>query len=61
VYADRHRNKGKIFEVYASAETASWTTLGNLKMGDHVNLEGHLSFGSAGGPIVTGQVDGNEK
>ena len=54
--------KGKIFEVYASAETASRTTLGNLKMGDHVNLERALRLSDRlGGHIVTGHVDGTGK
>lgn len=47
------------FEVEASAETVSKTTLGIWKLDDKVNLERALKLGDElGGHIVSGHVDG---
>ena len=47
------------FEVAASAETMSMTTLGDWKQGDGLNLERALCLGDElGGHIVSGHVDG---
>ena len=47
------------FEVAASAETMSVTTLGDWKVGASINLERALRLGDElGGHIVTGHVDG---
>jgi len=48
-----------VFEVDASTETLSKTTLGSLAHGARVNLERALAVGDRmGGHIVTGHVDG---
>lgn len=50
---------GNICEMYASSETVSRTTTGQLKKGDHVNLERALRLSDRlGGHIVSGHVDG---
>ncbi|HCA90343.1 MAG: riboflavin synthase [SAR116 cluster bacterium MED-G05] len=47
------------YEVAASAETMSVTTLGSWQQGDTVNLERALAVGDElGGHIVSGHVDG---
>jgi riboflavin synthase len=47
------------YEVSASAETMSVTTLGSWQQGDTVNLERALAVGDElGGHIVSGHVDG---
>ncbi|OAQ21566.1 riboflavin synthase [Thermosulfurimonas dismutans] len=51
--------EGQIFEVDVSPETLMRTTLGELKVGDRVNLERALRLGDRlGGHLVTGHVDG---
>jgi riboflavin synthase len=48
-----------VFEVDASAETLAKTTLGDLAIGAHVNLERAVALGGRmGGHIVSGHVDG---
>jgi riboflavin synthase len=48
-----------VFEVDASAETLAKTTLGDLAIGAHVNLERAVPLGGRmGGHIVSGHVDG---
>jgi len=47
------------FEVDAAAETLARTTVGQWKVGTHINLERSLTLGAElGGHIVTGHVDG---
>lgn len=47
-----------IFEVYASKQTLSHTTLDQLKIGSLVNLERAIEFGERlGGHLVSGHVD----
>ncbi len=47
------------FDVEASLETISCTTLGSWQKGQHINLEKSLRVGDAlGGHIVSGHVDG---
>lgn len=47
------------FSVLAGAETLARTTLGNLRVGKHVNLERSLKVGDRmGGHWVTGHIDG---
>lgn len=47
------------FEVAASAETMSVTTLGNWQVGESINLERALRLGDElGGHVVSGHVDG---
>ncbi len=47
------------FAVEAAFETLRLTTLGDLKVGDRVNLEPSLRMGDAiGGHLVSGHVDG---
>lgn len=49
----------KILRFQAGQETLSRTNLGNLKPGDHVNLERSLQVGQRmGGHFVSGHVDG---
>lgn len=49
---------GGAFTAYASAETMSLTNLGELKIGDKVNLERALQVGGRlGGHIVSGHID----
>ena len=49
---------GKTFTVQAVPETLTTTTLGNLEIGDSVNLERSLRLGdSLGGHFVFGHVD----
>lgn len=49
---------GKIFQVYASAETLASSNLGDLETGAKVNLEPALAFGEKlGGHLVSGHVD----
>ncbi len=51
--------KGDCFAVDVSPETLRRTTLGNLKVGDKVNLERALRLGDRlGGHLVSGHVDG---
>ena len=46
------------FDTDVSTETLGVTTLGNLTVGSHVNLEPSLSFGDRlGGHLVSGHVD----
>lgn len=48
----------QVFEVYASGETLSRTTLGSFGQGDLVNLERALELGQRlGGHIVSGHID----
>ena len=50
---------GKAFWADVSAESLKVTTLGNIKVGDPVNLERALTVGARlGGHIVQGHVDG---
>jgi len=50
---------GDAFEVEASAETLSKTTLGAWRVGRRINLERSLRLGDElGGHIVSGHVDG---
>lgn len=50
---------GKSFWADVSSESTGITTLGNVKVGDPVNLERALQVGSSlGGHIVQGHVDG---
>ncbi|MHA6288506.1 riboflavin synthase [Maricaulis sp. CAU 1757] len=50
---------GSWYAVEVSPETLRLTTLGDLKIGDEVNLERALSLGEElGGHLVTGHVDG---
>ncbi len=52
------RFHGTTFEVYASKETLTCTTLGERRCGDCVNLERALALGDRlGGHIVSGHVD----
>jgi len=47
------------FDVDVSPETVSKTTLGNIRIGDRVNLERALQFnGRIDGHLVSGHVDG---
>lgn len=47
------------FRADVSRETLSLTTLGDLSVGQHVNLEAALTAGAAlGGHLVTGHIDG---
>lgn len=47
-----------VFEADASAETLSRTTLGDLAVGGHVNLERAMPLGGRmGGHVVSGHVD----
>ncbi|MCA9658197.1 MAG: riboflavin synthase [Myxococcales bacterium] len=49
----------ELFEVDAAFETLARTTLGDLRVGDRVNLEPALRIGDAlGGHLVSGHVDG---
>jgi len=56
-------DKGQsFFEVDAAAETLSRTTVGEWKVGTHINLERAMKIGDElGGHIVTGHVDGLAK
>jgi riboflavin synthase len=50
--------RGELFEFQAGEETLSRTNLGELSVGDLVNIEEPLKAGDAlGGHIVTGHVD----
>jgi len=50
---------GHTFEVEASAETLSKTTLGTWRVGRRINLERSLKLGDElGGHLVSGHVDG---
>ena len=50
---------GPAFAADISRETLSLTTLGDLEVGSHVNLEPSLKAGDAlGGHLVSGHVDG---
>ncbi len=53
-------DKGQaFFEVDAAAETLARTTVGQWKVGTHINLERAMKIGDElGGHIVTGHVDG---
>jgi riboflavin synthase len=56
---DKGSAKDRWFEVTASAETLSKTTMGRWKVGGPVNLERAMKVGDElGGHIVTGHVDG---
>ena len=51
-------HQGEQFTAYASSETITRTTLGNLRRGSRVNLERALAVGDRlGGHIVSGHVD----
>ena len=56
-------DKGQsFFEVDAAAETLARTTVGEWKVGTHINLERAMKIGDElGGHIVTGHVDGLAK
>lgn len=56
-------DKGQgFFEVDAAAETLARTTVGEWKVGTHINLERAMKIGDElGGHIVTGHVDGLSK
>jgi riboflavin synthase len=50
---------GSLFDVEASNETLSKTTLGDWRAGSRINLERSLKLGDElGGHLVTGHVDG---
>ncbi len=50
--------KGNVFSVFAMNETLKKTTLGDLKMGNPVNLERALTLSTRlGGHLVQGHVD----
>ncbi|MDP2697868.1 riboflavin synthase [Thalassospira sp.] len=50
------------FAIEASAESLNKTTLGNLAVGDRINLEQSLRLGDElGGHIVSGHIDGVAK
>ena len=50
---------GDMLSFQAGQETLSRTNLGELKLGDRVNLETSLRMGDEiGGHLVTGQIDG---
>lgn len=52
------KHTANIFEVYASEQTLSLTTLGQLKIGSLVNLERAIAFGERlGGHLVSGHTD----
>ena len=52
-------NGSNWFEVDAAAETLARTTVGQWRVGTHINLERSLTLGAElGGHIVTGHVDG---
>jgi riboflavin synthase len=56
------KEKGAVVTVNVSNETLAHTTLGNLKIGQQINLERALTLGEElGGHIVTGHVDGRAK
>jgi len=55
-------NSQGFFEVDAAAETLARTTVGEWKVGTHINLERAMKIGDElGGHIVTGHVDGLAK
>jgi len=59
VAADEGPDGRDWFEVEATAETAARTTLGDWKIGTHINLERSLKLGDEmGGHLVTGHIDG---
>jgi riboflavin synthase len=60
---ERGASKGRgFFDVEASSETLSRTTLGGWKPGRRVNLERALRMGDElGGHLVTGHIDGKAK
>lgn len=52
------KHEGGAFSAYASAETITRSTLGNLQAGTRVNLEQALKMGQRlGGHIVSGHID----
>ena len=54
-----YENGRNWFEVDAAAETLARTTVGQWRVGTHINLERSLTLGAElGGHIVTGHVDG---
>ena len=56
---DKGSGKDRWFAATASGETLSKTTLGDWKVGDHINLERPMRVGDElGGHIVTGHIDG---
>ena len=56
---DKGTAKDRWFEVTASGETLSKTTIGGWKKGTYVNLERPMRVGDEfGGHIVTGHIDG---
>jgi riboflavin synthase len=56
------KDRGAVFEVDVSNETASRTTLGAWAEGTRVNLERPLALGEElGGHLVTGHIDGVAK
>ncbi len=62
VEIDKAKGKGCVFAVEVSNETLGHTTLGDLQVGQKINLERALSLGEElGGHIVTGHVDGRAK
>ena len=59
VIAKGERPQGSWFEVEAAAETLALTTVGDWRVGTHINLERALKIGDElGGHLVTGHVDG---
>jgi riboflavin synthase len=56
---DKGTGKDRWFAATASGETLSKTTLGDWKVGEHINLERPMRVGDElGGHIVTGHIDG---
>ena len=59
VVSFKNYEKGYLFNVFASNETLSKTTLTNYKEGNQINLEKSLALGDEmDGHIVQGHVDG---
>lgn len=59
VVSFKNHEKGYLFNVFASNETLSKTTLSNYEEGNQINLEKSLALGDEmDGHIVQGHVDG---
>lgn len=59
IFSEDARHLCLSFQVYASEETLSRTTLKRLRLGDKVNLERAVAAGQPlGGHLVAGHVDG---
>lgn len=53
------KSEGDWYEIQASEETTTTTTMGEWKVGDRINLERAMKIGDElGGHIVSGHVDG---